>query len=58
MKNKSIIKKEFYAVQFMREQRDRISAEICHLSQEQIFDYFKNRIPRERIIPTMQLIND
>jgi len=57
MKTKSKIKKEFDAVQFMREQRDRISAEICNLSQEQILEYFKNRIPRERITPTIRLSN-
>jgi hypothetical protein len=51
--DKRKIKKEFDAVQFMREQRDRISAEICNLSREQILEYFKSRIPKERIIPTV-----
>ena len=50
MKTKKI-KKEFDAVRFMREQRDRISAEICNMTKEQILEYFKNRIPRERIMP-------
>ena len=53
MKTKRKIKKEFDAVQFMREQRDRISYEICNLSREQILEYFKNRIPKERIMPTI-----
>ena len=43
--------KEFDTVKFMRLQRDRISSEICNLSQKQILDYFKNRTPKERIIP-------
>ena len=51
MKTKRKIRKEFDAVEFMREQRDRISAEISNLSQEQILEYFKNRIPNERIMP-------
>ena len=51
MKTKEKIKKEFDAVQFMRQQRDRISAEICNLSSEHILEYFKNRVPKERIIP-------
>ena len=51
MKTKRKIKKEFDAVKFMREQRDRISAEICDLPQEQILEYFKKRIPNERIMP-------
>ena len=43
--------KEFDAVLFMRQQRDRISAEICELSPEQMLEYFKKRIPNERIMP-------
>ena len=51
MKTNEIINKEFDAVKFMRQQRDRISAEICDLSSEQILKYFKNRVPKERIMP-------
>ena len=51
MKTNTTIQKEFDAVKFMRLQRDQISAEICNLSQKQILDYFKNRVPKERIIP-------
>ena len=52
MKTNRKIEKEFDAVQFMRQQRDRISAEICNLSSEQMLEYFKNRVPKERIMPT------
>jgi len=48
--------KNFDAVQFMRQQRDRISTEICDLSKEQILEYFKNRVPKERIIPQKSAI--
>ena len=51
MKNKEIVTKEFDAVQFMRQQRDRINTEICDLTKEQIFEYFKKRVPKERILP-------
>jgi len=50
-KNKT--EKEFDAVLFMRQQRDRISAEICELSPEQILEYFKNRTPSKRIMPAL-----
>ena len=53
MKIKREIKKEFDAVEFMRQQRDRISKEICNLSQEQILEYFKNRVPSQRIMPAV-----
>ena len=53
IKRKKEMKKEFDAVQFMRQQRDRISMEICNMSQEQILEYFKNRVPKKRIIPTL-----
>ena len=45
------ITKEFDAVQFMRQTRDKISKDICDLSAEQILEYFKKRTPKERIIP-------
>ena len=53
MKTKRKVKKEFDAVQFMRKQRDRISAEICNMTKEQVLEYFKNRIPCERIMPVV-----
>ena len=43
--------KEFDAVHYMRQVRDKISAEICDLSTEQVLEYFKKRAPKERIIP-------
>jgi hypothetical protein len=43
--------KTFDAVQFMRQVRDKISTEICDLSNEQIIEYFKSRVPKERILP-------
>ena len=51
MKTKKNITKDFDAVQFMRQVRDKISMEICDLSTEQILDYFKKRVPKERIMP-------
>ena len=45
-------KKDFDAVLFMREVRDRISSDICDLSTEEMLEYFKNRIPKERILPS------
>lgn len=38
---KNIKKKTFDAVKFMREQRDRISKDIMHLSPEEIVAYFE-----------------
>jgi len=45
-------KKDFDAVLFMREVRERISSDICDLSTEEMLEYFKNRIPKERILPS------
>jgi len=39
------------AVRFMRQARDKISSDIANLSKEQILEYFKKNIPKERIIP-------
>lgn len=36
-------KKTFDAVKFMREQRDRISKDIMHLSPEEIVIYFERK---------------
>ncbi|MBK8808160.1 MAG: hypothetical protein IPO21_16655 [Bacteroidales bacterium] len=43
--------KEFHAVEYMREMRDKISLEIADLSKEQILQYFKTNRPKDRIIP-------
>ena len=53
MKTDKKITKDFDAVQFMRQVRDKISAEICDLSPEQVLEYFKKRTPKERIMPAI-----
>jgi len=50
MKTKQGIK-NFDAVGYMRQERDRISNEIAHLSKEEILEYFKRHKPKDRIIP-------
>ena len=50
MKNKKN-KKDFDAVKFMRQVRDKISNEIAGLTKEQLLDYFKKSRPKERIVP-------
>jgi hypothetical protein len=46
---KTIIKKDFDAVKFMRQERDRISKEIADMTHEQIKEYFAKRRTKERI---------
>ena len=48
-KSKNI--KEFDAVKFMREQRDRISKEIAHMSPKEILAYLKRNRPKNQIRP-------
>lgn len=44
MKTKEkITKKTFDAVQFMRDQRDRITKEIVNMSSEETIDYFERQ---------------
>ena len=43
--------KDFDAVKFMRQVRDKISKDLADLSTEQIMDYFKKNRPKERILP-------
>jgi hypothetical protein len=38
---KTKIKKEFDAVKFMRQQRDKLSAELAKMTKEEIVAYFK-----------------
>jgi len=45
-------KKEFDAVEFMRQTRDKISREIADLDFEQIKEYFAKRRPKIRIMPS------
>jgi hypothetical protein len=46
---KTTNKKEFDAVKYMRQERDRISKEISKMTHEQIKDYFGKRRGKERI---------
>jgi hypothetical protein len=45
-------KKEFDAVEFMRQTRDKISKEIADLDFEQIKEYFAKKRQKVRIIPS------
>jgi hypothetical protein len=49
---KIMTKKEFDAVKYMRQIRDRISSDIADMTFEQLKDYFAKRRPKERIIPS------
>ena len=51
MKTKEMKTKDFDAVGFMRQIRDKISNDIADLSNEQIVAYFKINRPKERILP-------
>ena len=51
MKTKEVKTKEFDAVGYMRQIRDKISNDIADLSKEQIVEYFKKNRPKERIMP-------
>jgi len=46
---KTIIKKDFDAVKYMRQERDRISKEIADMTHEQIKEYFSKKRTKERI---------
>jgi len=48
---KTTIKKDFDAVKYMRQERDRISREIADMTHEQIKEYFAKRRTKE-IIPS------
>ena len=47
-KNKT---KEFDAVKYMRQQRDRISKELLDLNDKQILNYFKKKKSKTKIRP-------
>jgi len=51
MKTKETKTKDFDAVGYMRQIRDKISNDIADLSKEQIVEYFKKNRPKERIMP-------
>ena len=46
---KTIIKKDFDAVKYMRQERERISKDISEMTHEQIKEYFSKRRSKERI---------
>lgn len=45
-------KKDFDAVKFMREQRDKLSAELNKMSKEEIIAYFKKIRSQSRVKPS------
>jgi hypothetical protein len=49
---KTKIKKDFDAVEYMRQQRDRISNDIANMTFEQIKQYLAQGKAEERIIPS------
>ena len=51
MKTKELKAKNFDAVLFMRNARDKISNDIANLSKAQILEYFKKNTPKNRILP-------
>lgn len=46
------IKKEFDAVKFMREQRDKMSAELSKMTNKEILEYFKSRRKKNSVRPS------
>ena len=40
---KTAIDKKFDAVKFMREQRDKLSEKLSHMTKEEIVEYFKRK---------------
>jgi hypothetical protein len=49
---KTIIEKEFDAVKFMRQTRNKISQDIADMDYKQIKEYFAKRRRKERILPS------
>ncbi len=46
---KNFSKKEFDAVAYMRQERERISKDISEMTHKEILEYFKKRRSKERI---------
>lgn len=44
-------KKQFDAVQYMREQRDKLSEKLTKMSKEEIIEYFRNKKLESTIKP-------
>ena len=49
---KIMIKKDFDAVKFMRQSRDKISKDIADMDYKQIKEYFAKKREKERILPS------
>ena len=49
---KATIKKDFDAVKFMRQNRDRISKDIADMNFTEIKEYFAKKRKRGRILPS------
>jgi hypothetical protein len=49
---KTMVKKDFDAVKFMRQTRDKISQDIADMDYNQIKDYFAKKRSKNRIMPS------
>jgi hypothetical protein len=49
---KTTTKKDFDAVKYMRQTRDKISLEIADMNYDQLKEYFAKGRPKERIMPS------
>jgi hypothetical protein len=49
---KTTVEKDFDAVKFMRQTRDKISQDIADMDYKQIKDYFAKKRSKERIMPS------
>jgi hypothetical protein len=49
---KTLIKKDFDAVKYMRQTRDKISRDIADMNYEQLKEYLAKKRPKERIMPS------
>jgi len=49
---KTLTKKSFDAVKFMRQTRDKISRDIADMNYKQLKEYFSKRRSKERILPS------
>ena len=50
---KTIIKKEFDAIKYMRAQRKLLSNKLAKMSQSEIVAYFKSKKTEKRVKPSM-----
>ena len=47
-----MFKKDFDAVKFMRQSRDKISKDIADMSYDEIKEYFAKKRRKERVLPS------